>query len=255
MNDIKGLHVLNTRPLAQAKALSQAIEAAGGVSLECPALAIEPKEKGWLDALPNLDSVATAIFISTNAVNFCFQALKQAQKIWPSTIQNLAIGEATADALKSFGIKTDLIPAKADSENLLKLRVLQDVNKKTILLFKGEEGRPLIAETLNARGANLQCFEVYSRLLPPIEPQRLYSLWHNESVDIILFTSQQAMRNLFILFGEEAHDWLCRTPCLVISERLAKEALILGIQTVIVSHPKAILTTLHQFNRGLIHGQ
>jgi uroporphyrinogen-III synthase len=57
------------------------------------------------------------------------------------------------------------------------------------------------------------------------------------------------------LFGEDAQTWLRHKPCLVISERLAKEASLLGIQTVMIAKPEAILNTLHQFNQGLIHGQ
>ncbi len=254
MNNLKGLHVLNTRPLGQAKVLSNAIKAAGGIALECPALVIEPKDKTWIADLPTLNRVEKAIFISANAVNYCFKIIRDEQLYWPSTIEVIAVGDATAAALTSHGIKADLIPAIADSENLLKLEELQEVNEKIILLVKGEDGRTLIAETLITRGANLHSCEVYSRQMPKPDPQQLYSLWQNEVVDIILFTSQQAMRNLFIMFGEKAHAWLCRTPCLVISKRLAEEAALLGIKTIIVSDPKTILTTLHQFNQGLIHG-
>ncbi len=91
--------------------------------------------------------------------------------------------------------------------------------------------------------------------MPKLNSGQLYSLWHNKAVDIILFTSQQAMHNIFTLFGEDAHAWLCSVPCLVISERLKNEAALLGIQTIIVSTPETILTTLYEFNQGLIDGR
>lgn len=255
MKDLRGLRVLNTRPVDQAKSLSQAIEAAGGIAIACPALIISSKERTWLTSLPKLNQVDQAIFISANAVDCCFKAFNTEQLSWPSAIQLIAVGEATATALSRYGLKAHCIPAKADSESLVQLAELQEVHNKKILLFKGEEGRELIAETLLARGADLHCIEVYKRELPKVEPQQLRALWQNEAVDIILFTSHQAMSNLFYLFGEEAKDWLCRTPCLVISERLAKEAILLGIKKVIVSAPKTIITTLHLFNQGLTHGQ
>jgi uroporphyrinogen-III synthase len=255
MTKLNGLRVLNTRPIEQAKALSQAIRLAGGIAIECPALVIEPKPQTWLKTLPNLNSTALAIFISANAVDCCFRTLKTAHYQWPLSIQNIAVGNATATALMKHGIKADFIPTIADSENLLNLAILQTISRKTIVLFKGEEGRLLIAETLLARGADLHTIEVYQRQCPKFEPQQYHFLWQNGVVDIILFTSQQAMLNLFYMFGEEAHAWLCQTPCLVISERLAKEASLLGIKQVIVSTPKTILTTLHQFNQGLFHGQ
>lgn len=253
--NLKGLHVLNTRPLNQARALSQEIEDAGGISIECPALEIRPKAKTWFAKLPDLTKVNKAIFISANAVNYFFTILKQEKYQWPSTIKLIAVGEATAAALQKQGVRADFIPTRADSETLLNLPTLQKPKDELILLIKGEQGRNLIAETLKARGAQLHSCEVYKRILPKTDPQQLDSLWQNETVDIILFTSQQAMHNLFILFGKKARAWLCSTPCLVISKRLAEEAALLGIQTIIVAEPKMILIRLHQFNQGLIHGQ
>ncbi|KTD33308.1 uroporphyrinogen-III synthase [Legionella nautarum] len=252
MSLLNGLRVLNTRPLEQGKNLSQMINAAGGVALECPAITIEPTPNDWLSSLPPLDTVKKAIFVSTNAVKHCFSVLT---KNWPKTIRVIAVGQATAAALKNYGIQVDLIPAIADSEHLLELKALQQVSNETILLFKGEKGRPLIEETLTSRGANLLIFQVYKQLLPQANSELLHSLWHNQAVDIILFTSQQAMHNIFLLFGEGAKDWLRSLPCIVISERLAKEATLLGMQTIIVSTPETLLDALHEFNQGLSHGQ
>lgn len=252
MRLLNGLRVLNTRPLEQGKNLSQMINAAGGVALECPAISIEPTSKDWLRSLPSLDSVEKAIFVSTNAVKYCFTALTQN---WPQTIQVIAVGQATAEALRNYNIHVTLRPEIADSEHLLELQALQQVNNETILLFKGEKGRPLIEETLSSRGANLLIFQVYKQLLPQANSELFHSLWHNQAVDIILFTSQQAMHNIFLLFGEGAKDWLRSLPCIVISERLAKEAALLGMQTIIVSAPEALLDALYEFNQGLSHGQ
>lgn len=253
MTDLKGLRVLNTRPILQAQELNQAIKAAGGKAIECPALSIRPKDQSCLAALPNLDKINQAIFISVNAVHCCCKLFIQEQIHWPAKIEVIALGDATASALKSYGIAVSVFPAIADSEHLLDLKNLQAVQKNHILIVKGEEGRTLIAETLKARGAHVHILEVYQRELPNFDRQQLDSLWQNESVDIILITSLQALQNLFTLFDKKAHAWLRRTPCLVISERLANEATLLGIQTIFVCSPKTILIRLHQFNQGLIH--
>lgn len=255
MNSLEGLRVLNTRPLTQGKSLSQAINAAGGIAIECPALSIEPTDKNWLSSLPDLHQVDKAIFISANAVEFCFTTLTQTQHLWPNTIQVIAVGQATAMTLKQHQIQVDFIPQIADSEHLLELEALQRIQDETILLFKGEEGRPLIADTLISRGANVFPLSVYKRVRPKANSEQLHSLWRNKAVDIILFTSQQAMNNLFLLFGEDKHAWLRSIPCIVISERLAKEAILLGMQSIVISSPETLLNKLHEFNQGLIHGQ
>ncbi|WP_237758693.1 uroporphyrinogen-III synthase [Legionella hackeliae] len=242
---------MNTRPLAQAKALSAAIVEAGGISIECPALAIEPVAF----SRPALNDAVFAIFISANAVNYALDTLKNYNIKWPEALKVIAVGHATAAALEAYNIPVDFIPTQSTSESLLLLDCLQDVGHKTVLLFKGEEGRVDIEQTLAARGAKITGINVYKRIMPKFNPQFVSSLWQENAVDIILFTSQQAMQNIFTMFGRAAHDWLCHTPCLVISERLAKAAASLGIQHIVVSSPETILQSLHQFNQGLVHGE
>lgn len=251
-NKLGGLRVLNTRPLAQGQILSQAICEAGGTSIDFPLLAIEPTTDDWLTLLPNLNDVHHAVFISANAVDFFYKKLKQQGLRWPTTIQTTAIGKASAAALAKWNIAVDHVPSVADSEHLLQLDALQNVGNQTILLIKGKGGRPEIKNTLLRRGTNLVSLAVYQRVLPSIT-QNIDSLWHDNVVDIILFTSQQAIHNLFVLLGENAHSWICKTPCLVISERLAKEASRMGMQTIIISHYDTIISTLEHYNKGLAH--
>lgn len=252
-NRLQGLCVLNTRPLEQGHILRHAICEAGGTCIDFPALAIEPISDDWLEILPNLADVHHAIFVSTNAVHYFYTKLKQEGLQWPATIQTTAIGKASAAALAKWNIRIDHVPSAADSEHLLQLDTLQEVGSQTILLIKGEGGRTEIANTLLQRGANLVSLDVYRRVLPSTAAQNFHSLWHDHVVDIILFTSQQSIHNLFVLLGENARTWLCRTPCLVISERLADEASRLGMQTIIISHYDTIISTLEHYNQGLAH--
>lgn len=245
--NLQGLRVVNTRPRDQGLSLSKAIIDAGGIAIDFPTLAIEPIPDTWLATLPPLEDIEQAIFISSNAIHYFFKALAQHQLIWPITIKNYVIGNASAETLEKYGIRVDGIPTIADSEHLLQLNSLQQIKNQTILLIKGEGGRETIAETLNERGANLISIMTYRRILSQINPQFIHSLWHDDKVDIILFTSQQAMLNMFTIVGEEAHDWLCQVPCLVISERIAQVAVTLGIQTIIVSQYDSILPTLERY--------
>ena len=238
-----GLRILNTRPLEQGQALTKAIVQAGGISIPLPALVIEPVTN-WLNKLPSLLTIQQAIFISPNAVNYFFETVNKSQLPWPTIIEVIAIGHASAAALTQRGVRVDSVPALADSEHLLQLHSLQQVMGKSILLVKGEGGTVEIANTVISRGAQLSSAIVYRRSLPRTKPQQLQSLWQDDAVDIILFTSQQAIHNIFTLFGEYAHPWLCRKPCIVISERLANIAEALGMQHIIVCRYDTIITTL-----------
>ncbi|MDP1603113.1 MAG: uroporphyrinogen-III synthase [Legionella sp.] len=250
--NLQGLRVLNTRPTHQAEELNLAITRAKGVALSCPALIIKPIA---LNNLPHFTQVTLAIFTSANAVNHGISAFAQQKIKWPSRVHVIAVGNGTARALEQQGIRVDSIPSIADSEHLLMLDSLQDVQHKTILLFKGEGGRSLITTTLKERGAQLIVLDVYQRIMPAINREQLDTWWRDRAVDIILITSEQAMQNIFTLFGEQAHAWLKRTPCLVISKRLAEAAFRAGMQKIIICSTETIIDALHQFNKGLTHGK
>jgi len=264
--NLNGLRVLNTRPLEQGLALTKAINKANGVSIELPALTILPTSDNWLDDFLNyqqtiierdkklqLHNIHQAIFISANAVNYFYQKLKEHSLSWPSTIKITAIGKASAEALLKWNIEVDNLPKIANSLNLLKLSNLQQITNQNILLIKGEDGLDVIASNLIKRGANLISLAVYKRVTPKISLQQIQSIWHDDKVDIIIFTSQQAMQNIFKLFDAKGKDWLINKPCLVISERLADFAKKLGVKRVIVSPYDMILNTLEQYvgqNKG-----
>lgn len=246
---LKGLRILNTRPNPQGQLLNEAIIAAGGQAIHYPALTIIPTAKTWLNALPSSIS-HHAIFISANAViHGVPDWLKQPS--WSETIKLTAIGHATANALVQHGLQVDNIPLIADSEHLLLLNALQDIKDKTILLFKGVGGRTLISDELQRRGAHLIELEVYQRLIPELKTQP----WPDkDAIDMVLFTSQEAMQNTLMRLSEDAKIVLKEIPCLLISSRLAAIATQLGWQQTIVCDVDNIMETLHQFNKGLLHG-
>lgn len=251
--DLRGLRVLNTRPLAQSQDLAARINAAGGVSINCPALEILPAKHAWFPRLPPLSQVHQAIFISVNAVHHSFKTFADEHLVWPAHILVSTLGQGTARALAQYNVPVHFTPSISDSEHLLKSQRLQAVHEQTILLFKGEGGRTLISNTLISRGARLIELAVYQRLMPSHSRENLEQLWRESAVDIILFTSEEALVNIFTLFGEAAMAWLKRTPCLVISQRLAKVAADIGIQTILVCSPESVLEGLIQF-KGRIHG-
>lgn len=251
--DLSGLRVLNTRPLPQANELNVLIQEANGCALSCPAFDLTTASLSWFDLLPPLKTVDQAIFTSANAVIYTLSYLKKKNLSWPETIRVSAIGKATGLKLNDYGIKVHNIPEKFDSEHLLKLESFSNVRNQTILLFKGEGGRQLIENTLNAREARLIILAVYKRQLPNLNQTVLSQWWQERAVDIILFTSQQTMENIFHLFGSEAKSWLLETPCLVISQRLADIASALGMQKIIIGSTDSIIETLEQFKQGQAH--
>lgn len=255
MVDLQGLVVLNTRPEGQNQTLNQAIIAAGGRPLSCPLIEIVPLKESWLASLPDLNKVQQAIFISANAVEQCFSVFLEQGLAFPPQIQVIAIGAATAKCLQAYQVSNITIPEITESEGLLALPSLQVVYNQTILLFKGEGGLTRIADTLKNRGADLIALDVYKRRCPKSAILDLKRWQMAEAIDIILFTSEEALGTIFALSpGDKEKDRIRQTAALVISKRLAAVAVEFGIQRVFQCRPDNILYGLEQYNQGRIHG-
>lgn len=241
------MRILNTRPIEQIHELTSAIRAADGISVELPTVSIQPTTN-WLNTLPNLTTVHQAVFVSKPAIHYFFLGLDQNHLLWPKDLPITVLGQGSAQALMAFGLSADYIPITSDSEHLLQMPHLQILHNQSILMIKGQGGRTLLTDTLTKRGAMVHAVDVYTRQLPEKNPIAITSVWQNDEVDIILFTSQQAMEHLFVLLGPAAHAWIRQKPCVVISPRLAQAAKNLGIQSIITTRYEDLLKTLEGFN-------
>ncbi len=226
--DLNGLRVLVTRPAHQAGHLSDLITAAGGQPIRFPALAIRdlsasPAVQAQLD---RLNQYHLAIFISPNAVYFGLAAITRYGGL-PSDIKLATVGKGSAVALeKALGREADIVPATTyDSEGLLALPALQQVDGQRILILRGEGGRELLAETLRRRGATVDYLEVYRRECPA--PEKRNQGWL-EKTDIITITSSEALQNLVSLTAAAHRSQLLAKPLVVVSERTAALAQKLG---------------------------
>ncbi len=224
-----------------------AIEKANGVSVELPTIQIRPTNN-WIGTLPNLNTIQHAIFVSKTAIHHFFLSLHQQQIPWPNDLPITVLGQGSAEALSAFDLSAKYIPMNSDSEHLLNMSHLQSLRKQSILIVKGQGGRTLLADTLIKRGAVVHTVDVYTRQLPETILSTNASVWQNDEVDIILFTSQQAMEQLFVLLGSDAHAWIREKPCVVISPRLAQAAAQLGIKKIITTRYEVLLKTLEGFD-------
>lgn len=205
---------------------------------------IEPLADDWLQQLPALSTINTAIFVSANAVHYFFKGLESHQVTWPNSITMITIGQTTANTIKHYHQGRIYQPRIADSEHLLQLENLQQITGKAVLLITGRNSRPLIARTLETKGATIYHIPVYQRLVPEKNLDFTNSLWQDDGIDVILLLSQEATANLLTLFTEKAKAWVLSKPCVVISTRLAKAAHAAGFKTVITSTYEDLLTTL-----------
>ena len=233
---LQGVGVLVTRPEHQAHALCSKIQTLGGSSILFPVLEIsDPDDLQAIQSIiSHLDSYDIAIFISPNAVQRALTLVRQ-QGPWPKGIAVAAVGKASAKTLSEAGINPDIFPKTTfNSEALLEMPQMRDVKGKKIVVFRGEGGRELLAETLRERGADVTYAECYKRSKPAADITPLMREWARGDINIVTVTSNEGLSNLFDMVGQLGRKWLQKTPLLVISNRAVQLAKELGFKSEII---------------------
>jgi uroporphyrinogen-III synthase len=240
--DLAGTGVLVTRPAHQAEGLCRLVEAAGGRAIRFPVLEIaEPRNPAALQAvIDRLQDYDLALFISANAVERGLARIEAAGP-WPPRLHSAAIGAASARELEHHGRRVDIRPrGRYDSEALLALPQLQDLRGRRVVIFRGEGGRELLADTLRQRGARVDYAEVYRRVRPTApDTAGLLKCWERGEIQVVVVTSSEGLRNLCDLLPSPTHPRLYRTPLVVVSERMLQLAQELGFTAQIVVAERA----------------
>lgn len=236
---LAGRCVVVTRPAGQAAHLAALISAAGGEPLLFPVLEIvDAGDAQSLQALiQRLDSFDLAIFISANAASKAL-ALVRAQRAWPPALRVATIGRGSERELQRQGFAEVIAPRERfDSEGLLALPELQSVQGKRVVIFRGQGGRELLAETLSARGATVEYAECYRRGLPQVDPAPLLARCARRELAAFTVTSSEGLANLREMLGEAGRACLQNTPLFAPHERIAAAARALSVRTVVQTDP------------------
>lgn len=226
--DLTGVTVAVTRPAAQAGSLCRLIEAHGGATIAFPAIEIQaPESQQQLTSIASrMDQFDVAIFISANAVE---GAVRLIGDRLPAALKLAAVGDSTRRAVERRWRRPVISPAQgANSEALLATAELQQLKGRNIIIFRGQGGREVLAQTLSQRGAAVEYAEVYRRARPAADLSRLIS--HTPPPDLITATSNETLQNLYDMAGGVQRNWLLQRQLVVISARAAELAARLGFQ-------------------------
>ncbi len=242
MRPLAGLGVVITRPEGAAAEIERELTAAGARTFLFPALeihAIEPSPA--LDAaLARLALCDLAIFVSANAVEMGFAALRRRGLEWPSRLRAAAIGEATAAALRNSGVADVISPTERfDSEALLERAELQSVQGRNIIVFRAEGGREHLKGVLESRGAHVAYAECYRRARPEADPAPLLAAWSRGEVQVVGVLSAETLENFVALIGPEGRSKLSATTLVVTHEAIARHPDAKRFGRVLVSRPGA----------------
>jgi uroporphyrinogen-III synthase len=244
---LRGAHVLVTRPAHQAENLSFLIEGRGGVAVRFPALAIVAlDDSGTIqNTLAHLDRYQWLIFISANAVTMHSYYSDDVRINKFESVRVAAIGKATAQALALVGLPVDLVPESGyNSEALLAMPEMQQMNGQNCLIVRGEGGREELATTLRSRGANVEYLDVYKRIIPDIDSSQVSLLIAQDKLDAITITSGETLQNLVIMLEEKYHQRLFEVTLVVVSNRIRQIAADLGFKRIAVTQSPSDIAIL-----------
>lgn len=213
---IKPYRVLVTRPRHQADELCQLIAEQGWSPVQFPTIEIKPIEDV---KLPSLSNYSSLIFTSQNSVESAF-------KHWNiedfSSKQVIAIGQATAKALRTKEVKEVIAPElTSNSEQLLTLPELQadKIAKEEILILTGAGGRRFLQVELSKFAQRVETLELYARQCPCYDKLQLQQAW-DVLPDVMVLTSNEAAENLKKILNSTPYlQYIKVIPSVVMSYR------------------------------------
>lgn len=202
-----GKKIVVTRAAEQAGEFSAKLAARGATVLECPTIRlVEPESWQLLDlAIRELSSYDWVVLTSGNAVRYFFQRMDtlglDARALAGCRI--CAVGPKTADEIRSFGIKPDLVPTDYKAEGVVNEFSRLDMHNSRVLFPHADKARDVIPRELKRMGAHVDSPVAYRNVFPErLPPETLFAL-EKRSVDCITFTSSSTVQNLAAMLGEE----------------------------------------------------
>jgi uroporphyrinogen-III synthase len=205
---LQGKRIVITRPRSQMDVLVERLQALGAEPIAFPTIAIVPQtdNEALSNAIKQLQDFDWLIFTSRNGVEVFWDHFTRvgANLQQLNGLKIAAIGPATAAALAERSAPVHLIPPEYVAEAILD--AIGEVRGLRILLPRAEIARPVLADELVRRGAEVNEIAVY-QTMPGVPDD---SAWQalREGVDVVTFTSSSTVRNFFQLVGDEAQTVL-----------------------------------------------
>ena len=226
---LAGLRVLLTRPREEGvEEWAAAFVLAGAVPLAYPTIVITPPES-WQaldEAMARLKSYDWMVFTSQTAVDFFGNRLPTGQFPAGMRPKIAAVGRRTALAIQLRGARVALVATDSRQEGLVE--ALRDLPPGArILCPLAASGRPLLVQSLRARGCIVDVVTVYQ-----IEPRT--NLPAPPEFDVATFASPSALRAFVKGLGPQA---LAEKAVAVIGPTTAEEAKLSGLITVVAETP------------------
>jgi uroporphyrinogen III methyltransferase/synthase len=235
-----GRRIVVTRSRDQASDLVKALSDLGAECLEFPTIRTAPPDDAApLDrAIADLPAFDWIVFTSVNGVKCFFEHLFASGKDVRamSHLRTAAIGPATAERLRSFGLKSDIIPENYRAEAIISAFRRENVKGKHILLPRAQAARQILPEELTAMGAKVREVAAYKTESPSADSHLWVERLAARPADLITFTSSSTVKNFKAMLPASRSDELTAAlPAACIGPVTAETAQKLGFDVRVVA--------------------
>ena len=233
-----GKRILVTRARSQASKLTAKLENLGAEVLEAPAISMADPADNYAALDKAIDHVADyhwLIFTSANGVGRFFARLfkagKDARALGYAKVA--AIGSATAEKLKQYGLVADVIPQEYRAEGVVEALKGKMPPHAKILIPRAEEAREVLPDTLREMGAEVEVAPAYRTVCGQVDGEALAAKLKEGRIDMVTFTSSSTVKNLVNIIGSAEVLQGVKTAC--IGPVTADTAKSLGIEPDIIA--------------------
>ena len=188
---LHGKTIVVTRPKARAGTLADKLRAHGANVIEAPCIETVEREDAQQLTAALEQPHDWAVFTSPAGVPAAVDALRRLGRDLRALygMKIAAIGKGTADALASYGLTADLVPAQYDGEHLADALIAAMPSGGSALLLRAKQGGRILPEKLAAAGIRVTDVPLYDTVHRCDKADALRSLLAAGKIDAVTFTS------------------------------------------------------------------
>ncbi len=195
-----GRRIVITRPREQADEFRHALSVLGAEVISLPTIEIrDPVSWDSMDeAIRKIERYSWLIFTSVNGVRYFFSrwALMKRDIRELHGILIGAIGSATEQTLRSFGVRVELVPDEYRAEGVVEALKGKVGPATRILIPRARVARDVLPESLRSWGIAVDVVEAYQTVVPEESRALLRQIMGERRVEMIVFTSSSSVTNL-----------------------------------------------------------
>lgn len=202
-NPLLGKGVVVTRAREQASDMAALLASHGANVIQFPSIEVHPLPD-YADVRKTLGYISSYDWVAFTSVNGVAHFFEQLRAIGQDTralagCKIAAIGPATAQALKKYGLKADFIPERFVAESVVQGLTAHGINGKRILIPRAMSARDVLPDQLKAAGASVDVLPMYETKPGNARRDEVLELLAKGAIQCITFGSSSTVENFLDL--------------------------------------------------------